>query len=225
MASKTSFNLGFILPNQLSNQSLSHGIYSLSSRSNIPFAKLVGKGIDKIFTWGETVEVPPGQLCRVVNASYHAGDLFINSGCDLNNRPAAITVPVPFSQALLGATNYWVPKFPADVRSARRAYCNVAATAGDTLPITGFVVGTRLDGSHNTFDQIAGNLFGFTGSGYISAFSFAPSTTFGQVPLGQGGIPGDDSRPHSLLTTAAFYFPVLNVTVNTTPNVYYTMEY
>ena len=221
MAGTSTFTLGFLQPNQPSSKQLSSGVYSLSARSNVPFVKIIGKGIDKTITWGEKVEIPKNMLCNVANASYHAGDVFLNNGCD-DGRPASITVPVQCVSTNLGGTLYWYPTYPADVRNARRAYYLLGGFAPITGPLNCLVLGQRFDGSHNTFDGIAGNLFGFVGAGYLSIYTTAANTSFGPIPLSAGHVMGDDTRPHALLTAATGFIPV---TYTPTPQAYYTIEY
>jgi len=219
--STVTINCGYVEPNQSSAQQLSGGVYSLSARSNVPFVKLIGKGMDKTFTWGDVVEVPKGQIATIVNASYHAGDLFINSGCDLG-KPSRITVPVPCVLATSGLFNgNWVPDFPADVRTARRAYMAFDAETIDLSSV--IVIGTRLDGSHNTQDELVGSTL--TGSGYISITDYAAFTTLGLIPLGHLAMIGDVT-PHALLTTAYAVVPGdVELYIGSLPNAYYVMEY
>jgi hypothetical protein len=225
MTSKTSFSLGFLGPNANSNQRLSAGIYAMSARSNVPFARLLGKGIDKIFTWGETVEVPKGQLCTVVNASYHAGDLFINSGCDLDNKPARITVPARIIQYTTTGdfpTDVTTTSYPADVRTARRAYLYIGVPFGLDIPLSGAVVGKMKDGSHNTVNTLGP--FDEDGTGYHWNFDVPIMTDLGLIPLGNGSVVSDDTRPHVLLSSAQVYFYDQSVIDPTFP-AYYVMEY
>lgn len=226
MTSKTSFSLGFLGPNANSNQRLSAGIYAMSARSNVPFARLIGKGIDKTFTWGETVEVPKGQLCTVVNASYHAGDLFINSGCDLDNKPARITVPARIIQYTDTTgefpTDVTTTSYPADVRTARRAYLFLGNQFAVDVPISGAIVGKMKDGSHNTVNTLG--IFDEAGNGYHWGFELPPMTDFGLIPLGNGAPISDDTRPHILLSSAQAYFYNQTI-IDPTLAAYYVMEY
>lgn len=220
---KTSFTLGFLKPNQVSSQRLSPGSYSLSARSNIPFARLIGKGVDKIFTWGETVEVPPGMLCTVSNACFHAGDLFLNSGCDLDNRPAAITVPFLLGNQTVFAdlAGYGSP-YPVDVRMARKAYANVSLEKNGVGTGVVSVFGQRFDGSHNTFNE----LFASLGTGFQSNTSVPLNTSVGPVPLGKNIIYGTQTPlPHTLLTVAWAVFVISEEWVVIDNNAYYTVEY
>jgi len=202
-------------------------MYSLSARSNVPFVRLIGKTVDKTFTWGEIVEVPQGELCSISNASWHGGDIYINGGCDYDNRPARITVPVPYSLLEVDPGEFnWFPAYPADVRTAKRAYLMLDATSNAVATSFWVVQGKRFDGSHNTANQLtAAN----TGTGYEDFRTLAALSQFGLIPMGHGAPPGDDSRPHVLLTTAIVTFQDNIVIVNTPnpglANAYYTMEY
>lgn len=227
---KTSYTLGFLLPNQVSQQRLSTGVYSLSARSNIPFARLIGKGVDKTFTWGETVEVPPGMLCTIANASSHAGDLFINSGCDLDNRPARITVPVPYNMTAfdpgIGGNLFIAPYYPADVRCARRAYLCPSIRVGGINTVEAIVFGTRTDGSLNTISVIQG-LTGSPGTGYVTLRLYPLSTMINIIPLGHQVLDGDDTRPHTLLSNAFVWLQNTYIGQNVANEfgAYYVMEY
>jgi hypothetical protein len=180
-------------------------------------------GQSKIFTWGEIVEVPEKQMVTVINASFHAGDIVINGGCDYDNKPARITVPVPY--VVTGPS--WYPDYPADVRTARRAYLTWSgATLGSNVVVTR--IGTRTDGSHNTANEIAPPDIG---AGYFEVLLMPAFTEIGSVALGhEAPLQGDDSRPHTLLTVA--YFRIIDgafvqpeTTSGTFPTAYYTMEY
>lgn len=229
---KTSYICGYVQPSGQSNQRLGCGVYSLSARSNVPFVRIQGRTVDKTITWGEIAEVPFGELCSVTNASWHGGDIFINGGCDYDNKPARITVPVPFAQGVGILVGQWVPGYPADVRTARRAYLCFDATSPAADPSIVTVLGQRFDGSHNTSNEIDAAL-GIPGAGYIDSHAVPLNTLIGIIPLGHLALLGGDGRPHTLLTTA---LPVVenNVILGptippvpplTTPNAYYTMEY
>lgn len=221
MASKqprSSFSLGYVQPNGQSSQRLSPGFYSLSARSNVPFVRLIGKSVDKTFTWGEIVEVPENELCGVTNASFHGGDIFINGGCDYDNKPARITVPVQFTNNI--GIGQWTPAYPADVRGARRAFVTFDATS-DPVSSGVDISGRRIDGSHNTTNEVSIA----PGTGYNDHYDFIASAFLGVIPLGHQCVLGDDTRPHILLTVA-YVFVDNNVGLTVTPpNAYYTMEY
>lgn len=114
--------------------------YSLGSQSTCPFVQFIGGGaVQKIFTWGEMVEVPPGQEVLVKNASYMRGDIFIVSGQDFAAKPRRITVPVgivdqngdygPFFDFSVAFT--LTPEFPCDTRNCHEAYFDLYILGGD----------------------------------------------------------------------------------------------
>ena len=229
---RASFNFGYVEPNNTSEptQSISTGRYSLSARSNVPFVQLQGAGgFVKAFTWGEIVEVPDGEICVIKNVSFHGGDIVLNAGCDYDNRPARITVPVSLVDFDVGGTDYVTGVFPADVRCARRAYCTVQGSVSPLVVAADcFVVGKRFDGSHNTDSTITiGILTQEPGSGYQNNFDIPGGIDFGLLPLGQNAIDGDDSRPMALLTTANIYLgPVADLQFpEGRRNAYYILEY
>lgn len=116
-----------VQPQAVSSIQLSGGknkpfYYSLASTSTIPFAAVEGSGgIQKEFSWGEIIEIPPGITVNVKNSSRHAGDIIIQSGTDHSNTPARISFPIAFapfgdSGDLLQQTGF------IDTRRARRCY-------------------------------------------------------------------------------------------------------
>lgn len=227
MARAAQFDCGFVNPSAISNQRLSTGVYSLSSRSNVPYVKLEGQNMNKIFSWGEIVEVGPGQQVTVKNASYHAGDIIINGGCDYDNRPARITVPVSWTND----ATLFTPNYPCDVRMARRAYMCISARTAAAASVLVERYGARLDGSHNTASQVNAPR---VGTGYDEALIIPAGTDLGLLSLGHfAPIIGDDSRPHCLLDVAYIgFFDITNLVVYTnapgqptTPNTYYVIEY
>lgn len=231
---QASFDFGYIPPNQSSQGTLSTGLYSLSSRSNVPYAALVGRsGYYKEFSWGEIVEVPKREQCTVKNASYHGGDVVINAGADYDTRPARITVPVPIVQAhfpeggfIPPSVLFWTGEFPADVRLARRAYITINILTEDApgMGLQVITLGKRFDGSHNTQNMTTGSFA--PGTGYYEETVLPPGSAWGLFPLGKGAAPGDDSRPMALLTTGqVYYFPIDNATGILHDNAYYIMEY
>lgn len=228
-ATRAGFDIGYVGPNQKSNQQISSGTYSLSSRANVPYVTLVGSGgFTKTFSWGEIVQVPEGESCTVQNSSAHGGDIFLNAGCDYDNRPARITVPVPvvnpFSIIVGGVTVVTGigALYPVDVRMARRAYLvpsmtKTAAGAGNVA-----VIGQRFDGSHNTANELAP----IPGAGYLELHTIPLSTVVGLIPLGKRAVYGSlDSAPHTLLTTAQVVFLIPAEWTLDSLNAYYTVEY
>lgn len=230
------FDLGFFEPNAISQKKLSAGRYTLSSQSNVPYVVFIGaSGYTKRFSWGEVVEVPKDQMVTVRNDSYHAGDIIINQGCDYFNRPARITVPVPMDLVTIidGGVpeTFWQPRYPADVRLARRAYFvgNWASNALDPSFMT--IVGKAFDRSHNTGNELS-NLE--RGAGYQKFDTIPAGFAPGPIAMGaqttfSGVYIGDDSRPHCLLTIAQIYLSdniqIQNLVNPDVFNAYWVMEY
>lgn len=205
--SKAGYDIGFVGANDFSNQQLASGVYSLSSRSNVPYVTLVGSGgFQKTFSWGEIVQVPEGESCQVKNSSFHAGDIYINAGCDYDVRPARITVPVPLVVDQNIAGNIGIGTlYPVDARMGRRAYFigNLEKNAVGTGNV--LIMGQRFDGSHNTANELAP----IPGAGYLEFQTIPLNTIVGPVPLGKRAQYGsNDSIPHALLTTARVLFLV-----------------
>jgi len=211
----TVITVGFVGPNVNSKTQLGPGVYSLNKRSNVPYVGLVGSsGFKKVMSWGELCEVPKGELVTVSNASYHGGDIFVNKGPDMCNRPSRITVPVSFvftpHVTGEGTINAWTGVYPCDTRAAKRAYLNIDAfvdTRGGDL--TMYVRGRRLDGSM----ACANSLQEFTppfgpGVGFLSALIYPVNTELSYIPLGQGAPVGDDTRPHNLLDAGDAFIDV-----------------
>lgn len=232
MGSNATFDIGYVGPNQSSQATLSGpGVFSLSSRSNVPYVALIGRsGFQKVFSWGEIVEIPQHEQCTVKNASYHGGDIVINGGADYDTRPACITIPVPtLSVEIEGEADPFLSgEFPADVRMARKAYFVMDAHTGLVNTVEAVVIGKRQDGSHNTFNQINFE----PGTGYQEQFLIPIHTDFGLIPLGKGSVYGGDPHPMALLTTArVFLSPIADIQGDPDPdnpnsfNAYYVVEY
>lgn len=206
--------VGFVGPNLDSATKLGAGTYSLNKRSNVPFVSLVGSaGYKKTITWGELVDVPSGQLVTVHNASYHGGDVFISKGRDMCNRPSRITIPVPYKVFYRGtpsgdppATNaLFAAEYPCDTRAAKRAYLSIDANA--IAQATAFIRGRRLDGSMNTTNSLGVYTPPFgPGVGFMSGLEFIAGSQLSYIPLGQGALGSDDSRPHCLLDAGDVFF-------------------
>jgi len=197
---------GYVDPNRASSTQLGPGTYSLNKRSNVPFVGLRGSaGFQKTISWGEIAEVPAGQLISVVNASYHGGDIFVNKGPDMCNRPSRITVPVQFQNVAFedgeGDNVSWSSVFPCDTRAAKRAYVNIdAVTIGGNTPLTVFIRGRRLDGSMKTENSLAQFVAPWgPGVGFLSALVLPVASVLLNIPLGLNAPLGDDTRPHTLL--------------------------
>lgn len=87
----------FGLPAAVEAGSIGPGVYSLGTRSTVPFIQIKGTdGFNKIASWGELIEVPNGQMATVANASHHAGDIFLNQGEEPGAMPSRITIGTPF---------------------------------------------------------------------------------------------------------------------------------
>lgn len=206
-------NAGYVAPGENSALQVNCGLYSLSNRCNVPYVELIGSaGFRKTITWGELAYVPVSQAVTIANASYHGGDIVLNQGNDICNRPARITVPVPFfiteTEVDIGnPLNLWASGFPCDTRGARRAYLMIDARArqfANDEPAGVFVRGKRKDnGSHNAVSPITEfePPFG-PGVGYINAHQFLAGEALSYIPLGEGASLGNDSRPHALLDAA-----------------------
>ena len=123
--------------------SIGPGIYSLGTRSTVPYIQIKGtNGFNKIASWGELIEVPKGQLATVANASHHAGDIFLNQGEEPGNMPARITIGTPFVEnAQLALDDPQRLQFPLgktatswiDCRRARTVYFVTSAL----VPVAG----------------------------------------------------------------------------------------
>lgn len=201
-------------------------IYSLGVNSTIPYIQLIGSSAgQKLFSWNEKIVVPPGQFVTVKNASFHPGDIFLQSGWDPGARPARVTVPVPVS---LDDSNpdpdLWtiVPQFGVDTRRARRAYVsgfsNTPAAATDFLF---FAFGISKLRSHNTNPT-----FSFEGANararYTSSLSVPPSSSVGMLPLGDGALFSD--TVHDLLDVATWAYRDVNLD-NQSGAIHYVIEY
>jgi hypothetical protein len=211
MADNTSvISVGYVGPNLDSATKLGAGTYSLNKRSNVPFVSLVGSaGYKKTISWGELVDVPNGQLVTVRNASFHGGDIYLNKGRDMCNRPSRISVPVPYTIQYLAepdingeAPGIFGCEFPCDTRTAKRAYLNIDATMVVRMEnqLSFFVRGRRLDASMKTANSLAfmSPPYG-PGVGFLSALVYSSGMRLSYIPLGEGCIASADERPHMLL--------------------------
>lgn len=212
----TVISVGYSEPGEATSTQLGQGVYSLNKRSNVPFIQLIGSaGYRKTISWGELCEVPCGEVVTVWNASYHGGDIFINKGADMCNRPSRISVPVPFVFGEVetdeGLQLLWSTRFSCDTRGAKRAYLNVDAFTSNPTSNNGnqtvFIRGRRLNGSM----QCENSLQFFAppwgpGVGYLNASEFPLNTELVYIPLGQGAGESDDTRPHNLLDASDVFF-------------------
>ena len=211
LMNRTTFAAGYIDPNKQGQIRLTEGLYSLNNRSNVPFVELIGSGgFRKMFTWGEIAEIPPGQTCAVSNASFHGGDIFINKGEDICNKPERITVPVRFQTVAFERSNVanyvYQAIYPCDVRGARRAYLCMDAMIDEQYEmqqLNVFIRGRQQGGTMNTPSSLQGFSAPFgPGSGYLCICTYNAGDELNYIPLGLNANDGDDTRPHNLLATA-----------------------
>lgn len=216
MASKkVSFPGGFVQPQSESNLRLGEGVYSLSSKSNLPYVEFLGAGgYQKTISWGEVAEVPCGEMVTVRNASFHAGDLFINAGLEPYPMPQRITVPVRMTRQDGGEFGISFSRInEVDTRRARRAYLALEGSGDQTVNIYGVRIGS-LD-TENTIPSTE------RGTGYQQA-QFLTGAEWAPIPLGYKAVMGDDGRPHVLLDKAYVVFPIFFLTNRPA---YYVLEY
>ena len=179
--------------------------YSLGANSTVPFIRLEGGGgSQKEFTWGETIEVPMNQQLQVRSASYMAGDIQIQSGRDIANKPKRITLPCqvePFTSVAYAPGTSIKPIYPCDGRTARQAYIGLFWNTGNG-PIAPTYIITGLQRQHSypsdvsTFFQV----FDPPGKKYRELIGLSqPFTIYTQLPLGWGATYVDPGNPHTLL--------------------------
>ena len=211
LINRTVLAAGYVGPTKQGVTRLTEGLYSLNKRSNVPYVQLIGSGgFKKVFTWGEIAEIPKGQTCTVGNASYHGGDIYINKGEDICNKPSRITIPVRFAVTQFtraGQPNYvYQAEYPCDVRGARRAYLCMDAIvdpASEQQQMNVFIRGRQQDGSFNTPSSLNGFTTPFgPGVGYLCIVTYSANEELNYIPLGLNANAGDDTRPHNLLSTA-----------------------
>lgn len=117
----------YVLPDSLAGATLSGGrtkpyYYYLGSNSTIPFVRLESSTSQKEMSWGDIVEVLPGQNVNVRNISYMPGDLQIQSGTVPVAPPRRVTLPV-HCDVEIGLNKLTIaPRYPCDTRRAIRAY-------------------------------------------------------------------------------------------------------
>ncbi len=187
-----------VLPFQKSPIILSAGsdtpyYYSLGNQSTVPFIRLQGSGgTQKEFTWGETIEVLPGQNVQVQSASYMHGDIQIQSGKDIANRPRRITVSVPVTPYPANETGEAellasiTPLFPCDTRQARSAWlgCSIEVGAAEASPILTII---GLNHQHSWLADVpsfyAGTIEPF-GKKYAHPIPFQGGTSYHSIGLG-----------------------------------------
>lgn len=171
-------------------------IYQLGVNSTCPFVRLLGgSGSQKLISWNEKIEVAPGTMVTLENASFHRGDIWVNSGWDPSAIPARVTVPVEVN-AFAGPI--FTSAFPCDTRRARRAF--LAGPKGTAGAASIDIVGEARQRSHSIGNAPTEGpnpvpQYGLT-------ISFPPATTIGLIPLGENA--GFDDTVHSLLDLVNF---------------------
>lgn len=192
-------------PNEISDQVITAGAYSLSTLSTCPYVILIGStGAQKLFSWNERVEIPDGETARVQNASCHRGDIFINGGYDYSTLPARVTIPVPLTAVDAPDFVIITPEYGVDTRRARRAFFTFFQP-DITFPPPGglaLVRGKVINHSYNTFSEIplVPPPFGpLSGLGFAYPSAIPPLTITPMIPLGYGASYTDSTNPHTLL--------------------------
>jgi hypothetical protein len=159
--------------------------YCLGVDSTVPFVSLQGGGASqKVFTWGEMIEVLPGQTVIVRNESYMLGDIQINSGHDFAAKPERISLPVDVdivdSAGIFGSTIRTItPKFPADTRRCRRGYLKYQIQA-QTFSLGLVFTGKPIKHSFPAIDSATGQ------QTYTQVYNIPPFTLDGEAPMGYG---------------------------------------
>ncbi len=248
-AEKQPFNSYFeqnVKPFALTSLKLSGGnhkprYFSLGNQSTIPFIQLQGSGLtQKVFTWGETIEVFPGEQVQVQSASYMAGDIQIQSGRDFCNRPARITTPIQvtpnFADGIPADLAFITPVYPCDTRQAKRAYFGLQLTTGDNtlgqLPQVGIM-------GFNQQHSFPGNLDSAftigvpeilipTGKKYLYSLSLASFTLYTLIPFGFNAQYQRSDEPMVLLDYATFIIQMLDQAATTSSIAsifFYVLEY
>ncbi len=170
--------------------------YCLGVDSTVPFVSLQGGGASqKIFSWGEMIEVQPKQTVTVKNESFMLGDISINSGHDYAAKPERISLPVDIDIVDFdnggGLTFRTItPKFPADTRRCRRGYLKFQIITGAAF-IDILFIGKPVKHSFPAVDSITGQ------QDYFNVFSIPPNTASGEAPMGYGSV-------NNILTPMAF---------------------
>lgn len=236
---KSNYFQANINPLSLSNLQLPGGksesfFYCLGIDSTVPFVSLQGGGVSqKIFTWGEMIEVPPGQTVTVKNESFMRGDIQINSGHDFSAKPERISVPLRI-KSVVGSPaepdvspGSQISEFPADTRRCRRAFvaCNlttVAALAQHSIVIFGKAIKHSFPGVDTT---LVGGYYN-----YQTRLSYGASSLISEIPLGFAGDDGSNPNTPMALTDQADFIllggvpPLLRV--NLVSNLFmYILEY
>jgi hypothetical protein len=202
----------------------------LGNQSTVPFVRLQGSGgTQKEFTWGETVEVMPGQNVQVESASYMPGDIQIQSGKDTQNRPARTTIPIqvigetPEGETLGSIT----PVHPCDCRGAKRAYLCILFRTSDDGDFGGTLL--RLYGinkQHSWPGEVSSYWSGLepTGKKYYEERSLASGVYYSMLGLGLGSDFTPSDYP-MILADFVLWKLETDVIGGYNINFFYTLEY
>ena len=211
-------------PNRLTDLKLPGGTYCLSSRSNIPYIRLIGGSTSqKIFGWNEEIIVPEHELVTVQNASYHGGDIIINSGMDYSAKPSRITVPVGIVDNGVGADPRFTPEYPLDTRRAQRAFLY-----GFRTPVGGANMDIVVTQQAETSSFPQGPTSLGEGGGVTATLSqtvtVPAGTDINGFPLGQGA--SSDDSVHALLDSVTFELPAAAQSlIGDAANLIYVLEF
>jgi hypothetical protein len=225
---RQTFFMPYVQPGQeAKNMRLSGGVtepyyYSLSSRSTVPYVEISGgTKSNKLLSWGEVIMVPPGEMLTVKNASYHQGDIAINSGQDWVEAPTRVTVPVPLNLTVVGLSLFIKTAFPVDCRRAKRAYATIDILLGALTPIA--VVNKWRESSFNT--TVAGYGGAPANPIFAEIVTIPAFTKFGLFPLGK--MAADTITPMTLGDTAEFSYTIAPGTElgGVRSECFYTLEY
>lgn len=221
-----------VKPEEVSSIILSGGkhepyYYSLGNQSTVPFVKLQGSGnTQKEFTWGETIEVFPGQNVKVQSASYMAGDIQIQSGRDIANKPSRITTPIqvtPFAEGSFPKDTSVSPLYPCDCRQAKRAYLggNFSSDNIDSLVFYG------INRQHSWPGDVAQFFTSVppTGKKYFWFYNFTPLTFYAEIPMGFGAQYAPTSSTNPMILTDFVNWTLTTSEAGQLNMFFYVLEY
>lgn len=217
-----------VQPDAVTNLKLSGGrsmpyVYSLGISSTVPFVRLIGgASSQKLFSWNEPIIVPPGQFVTVANASYHPGDIYIQSGADPSAKAGRVTVPFTLREVTVGQDTYLEPTTVVDTRRARRAYVvGFSATNNDQANYPFIAIGISRGRSH-TVNPTYSTEGADADALYYFQTDIPPFTEPGLLPLGNKALPND--TVHDLLDFATFVYYDL-ATESRSGGFHYVLEY
>lgn len=178
---------------------LPEGRYCLGTLSTVPYVAVSVGGDTSVITWGDVVDVPKGEKASVKNASFHAGDVWLNT-CTItpSRTPAQITIPARFEVLSIMGTDFYVSRW-VDVRGVRRAFLGLNELAAGNLTFVVSQIAERTESyGAGTFAASQGEV----------VFEQEARQFLNHIPLGVGaglylndaeGESLPDSRPHVLL--------------------------